>query len=240
MLGIIGAMDVEVDALKSQIKDSTQTEIAGITFVCGYIENVMVTVAQCSPGKVNAALCTQIMIDRFKVEKIINLGVGCSLSENVVIKNVVVATDVCEYDIDITALGEPRGYINGLNVIKVETDKALSDELCQCAILCGEKIHRGTVASGDTFIASVDLKNMLANEFDAICGEMEGGAIGHVCKANGIPFAVLRSISDGGDNDASMDYPTFKTVAAKISTGIILQYIKSLDEQTKLSAFANI
>lgn len=234
MLGIIGAMDVEVEAIKSQVKDKTQTEIADIKFVCGYIENVMVVVAQCSPGKVNAALCTQIMIDRFKVEKIINLGVGCSLNERVVIKNVVIASDVCEYDIDITALGEPRGYINGLNVIKIETDKELSETLSQCAILCGEKIHRGTIASGDTFIASGELKKMLADEFDAICGEMEGGAIGHVCRANKIPFAVIRSISDGGDNAAAMDYPTFKNIAAKISTGIILQYIKTLDEQTKL------
>ena len=234
MLGIIGAMDVEVDAIKSKICDKTQSVIAGITFVCGYIENVMVVAAQCSPGKVNAAVCTQIMIDRFNIDKIINLGVGCSLDENVVIKNVVVASDVCEYDIDITALGEPRGYINGLNVIKIETDRALSESLSQCAILCGEKIHRGTVASGDTFIADNELKKMLKNEFDAICGEMEGGAIGHVCRANNVPFAVLRSISDGGDDEANMDYPTFKTVAAKISTGIILQYIKGLDEQVSL------
>lgn len=234
MLGIIGAMDVEVEAIKSQVKDKTQTEIADIKFVCGYIENVMVVVAQCSPGKVNAALCTQIMIDRFKVEKIINLGVGCSLNERVVIKNVVIASDVCEYDIDITALGEPRGYINGLNVIKIETDKELSETLSQCAILCGEKIHRGTIASGDTFIASGELKKMLADEFDAICGEMEGGAIGHVCRANKIPFAVIRSISDGGDNAAAMDYPTFKNIAAKISTGIILRYIKGLDKQVRL------
>lgn len=234
MLGIIGAMDVEVEAIKSQVKDKTQTEIADIKFVCGYIENVMVVVAQCSPGKVNAALCTQIMIDRFKVEKIINLGVGCSLNERVVIKNVVIASDVCEYDIDITALGEPRGYINGLNVIKIETDKELSESLSQCAILCGEKIHRGTIASGDTFIASGELKKMLADEFDAICGEMEGGAIGHVCRANKIPFAVIRSISDGGDDDAGMDYPTFKNIAAKISTGIILRYIKGLDKQVRL------
>lgn len=234
MLGIIGAMDVEIDAVKAKICDKTQSVIAGITFVCGHIENVMVVAAQCSPGKVNAAICTQLMIDRFNPDKIINLGVGCSLNENVVIKNVVIANDVCEYDIDITALGEPRGYINGLNVIKVEADRELSDELSRCAILCGEKIHRGTIASGDTFIADNSLKTMLSNEFGAICGEMEGGAIGHTCCANGVPFAVLRSISDGGDSDANMDYPTFKTVAAKISTGIILQYIKTLDEQTKL------
>ena len=88
MLGIIGAMDVEVASIKAKVKDAVETEIAGIVFVCGTIENVMVTVAQCSPGKVNASLCTQIMIDRFKPDAIINVGVGCSLSSDVIIKNV--------------------------------------------------------------------------------------------------------------------------------------------------------
>ncbi len=231
MLGIIGAMDVEVNAIKKSIKNSVVTKIGGVDFVCGTIENVMVCAAQCSPGKVNAALCTQAMIDNFRPDKIINIGVGCSLSKDVVIKNIVIASDVCEYDIDITALGEPRGFINGLNVIKVETDRELSESLARAAISCGEKIHRGTIASGDTFIASQELKDMLSSQFDAICGEMEGGAIGHTCKANGIPFAVLRSISDGGDENALMDYPTFKNIAAKLSTAIIMNYIKTQKEQ---------
>lgn len=234
MLGIIGAMDVEVAAIKAKVCDAVETEIAGVTFVCGTIDNVMAVVAQCSPGKVNAAICTQIMIDKFKPDVVINVGVGCSLSKHVVIKNVVIATDVCEYDIDITALGEPKGFINGLNVIKVETDKEVSETLSQCAIRCGEKIHRGTVASGDTFIASQELKYSITSEFGAICGEMEGGAIGHTCKANGVPFAVLRSISDGGDDNAQMDYPTFKMIAAKISTSVILEFIKTQKTQFEL------
>ncbi|MGN0521353.1 MAG: 5'-methylthioadenosine/adenosylhomocysteine nucleosidase, partial [Eubacterium sp.] len=197
MLGIIGAMDVEINSVKDKIKNKTSSTIAGVEFVCGFIEDVMVCAAKCSPGKVNAALCTQAMIDNFDVDKIINIGVGCSLDSNVIIKNVVIATDVCQYDIDITALGEPRGYINGLNVIKVKADEELSERLARTAINSGEKIHRGTIASGDTFIADERLKQMLASQFGAICGEMEGGAIGHTCAANNIPFAVIRSISDG-------------------------------------------
>lgn len=235
MLGIIGAMDVEVNALKERVINKTVTTKAGIEFVCGFIENVMVCVAQCSPGKVNASLCTQLMIDSFDVDKIINVGVGCSLSKDVVIKNVVIATDVCEYDIDITALGEPRGFINGLNVIKVKTDDELSERLTRTAISCGEKIHRGTIASGDTFIASQELKDMITDDFGAICGEMEGGAIGHTCMANNIPFAVIRSISDGGDENAQMDYPIFKKIAAEKSTAIIVEYIKS--EQNQFALF---
>ena len=235
MIGIIGAMDVEVNTLKQKVKNKTVTNIAGIDFVMGDIEGVMAVVAQCSPGKVNAALCTQAMIDRFSPDCIINVGVGCSLSPEVVIKNVVIASDVCEYDIDITALGEPRGFINGLNMTKVPTDTALSDSLARAAINCGERIHRGTVASGDTFIAGEELKHSLKTDFGAICGEMEGGAIGHTCAANGIPFAVLRSISDGGDENALMDYPTVKNIAAKLSTSIILEYIAT--QRTQLELF---
>lgn len=235
MIGIIGAMDVEVNTLKQKVKNKTVTNIAGIDFVMGDIEGVMAVVAQCSPGKVNAALCSQAMIDRFSPDSIINVGVGCSLSPEVVIKNIVIASDVCEYDIDITALGEPRGFINGLNMTKVPTDTALSDALARAAINCGERIHRGTVASGDTFIAGEELKHSLKTDFGAICGEMEGGAIGHTCAANGIPFAILRSISDGGDENALMDYPTFKNIAAKLSTSIILEYIAT--QRTQLELF---
>lgn len=235
MLGIIGAMDIEINAIKEKITKKTVSSIAGIEFVCGFIEDVMVCAAQCSPGKVNAALCTQAMIDNFDIDKIINVGVGCSLSEDVIIKNVVIATDVCEYDIDITALGEPLGFINGLNTINVKTDDELSERLARTAINYGEKIHRGTIASGDTFIADSTLKQKLVSEFGAICGEMEGGAIGHTCAANSIPFAVIRSISDGGDEKSQLDYPTFKKIAADISTAIIVEYIKS--EQNQFALF---
>ena len=234
MLGIIGAMDVEVNAIKDKITNNTTALIAGVEFCCGFIEDVAVCVAKCSPGKVNAAICTQAMIDNFDIEMIINVGVGCSLNENVVIKNVVIATDVCEYDIDITALGEPLGFINGLNTIKLATDSRLSEQLARTAINCGEKIHRGTVASGDTFIAGDKMKKHLADTFNAICGEMEGGAIGHTCTANNIPFAVIRSISDGGDANAQLDYPTFKKIAAEISTAIIIEFIKTRQNQISL------
>lgn len=234
MLGIIGAMDVEVDAIKAKIKDGVITRTAGAEFVTGYIENVMVTVARCSPGKVNAALCTQAMIDKFDVDKIINVGVACSLDPKVIIKNIVIATDVCQYDIDITALGEPKGYINGINMIKIPTDPELSELLARTAINSGERIHRGTVASGDTFIGNAQQKKEIANNFGAICGEMEGGAIGHVCNANNIPFAVLRSISDGGDENAAIDYPTFKKIAADMSATIITKLIETQQEQLTL------
>lgn len=232
MIGIIGAMDIEILAVQKRIEDAVSAEYAGCSFVCGHIDGVMVCAARCNPGKVNAAVCTQIMIDRFDPDQIINIGVGCSLSPDVAVKNIVIATDVCQYDIDITALGEPKGYINGLNTIKIETDRSISERLARIAINSGEKIHRSTVVSGDTFIADEDLKHSLAKDFGAVCGEMEGGAIGQTAATNGVPFAVLRSVSDGGDSSAAIDYPTFKKIAAEKSTAIILKYIKS--EKTQL------
>ncbi len=227
MIGIIGAMDVEVCALKNKIEDKRVSAFAGIEFECGTIEGAPVCVAQCSSGKVNAAMCAQIMIDKFDVESVINIGVGCSLSKDVVIKNVVIATDVCEYDIDITALGEEKGFINGLGTVKIATDKALSDELVKCAAECSATVHRGSIATGDAFIADSALKRELSEDFGAICGEMEGGAIGHICAANKVPFAVVRSISDGGNEDSQLDYPAFKMVAAEISSSILLRFLNN-------------
>ena len=228
MIGIIGAMDVEVEAVKNDVKPTALKKAAGIEFLCGEIEGVEICVAQCNPGKVNAALCTQIMIDSFAPEAVINIGIGCSLSENVKIKNVVIANDVCQYDIDTTGCGDPLGYISGMNVIKINTDPALSDALEKAAEESGETAHRGTVASGDTFISSTEIKARIAKDFGAICGEMEGGAVGQVCFANGVPFAVLRCVSDGGDENSAIDYPTFKKIAANISTAILTIFIKNI------------
>ncbi len=229
MLGIIGAMDVEVERLIEKTNLPIKTEIANITFVCGRLEGVEVCIAQCSPGKVNAALCTQIMIDKFGVASVINTGIGCSLCEDVRIKDVVIAEDVCQYDMDSTGCGDPLGYISGLGVIKIKTDAFISDGLKKAAARFGAAVFGGTVASGDTFISTTALKEKIAEAFDAVCGEMEGGAIGQVCYANGIPFAVLRTVSDGGDEASQVDYPIFKKIAADISTAIITEYLKSIN-----------
>ncbi|MBR0413195.1 MAG: 5'-methylthioadenosine/adenosylhomocysteine nucleosidase [Eubacterium sp.] len=228
MLGIIGAMDVEVAALKNNVENKSVSVFAGIEFVCGTIEGVDVCVAQCSPGKVNAALCTQLMIDKFDIDYVINVGIACSLDNSVVIKNLVVANEVCQYDFDTSAIDGVKGLIFD-DVIKIPTDKALSDTLIKAVEACGRNAHIGCIASGDTFIASQQLKDEIHTDFGAICGEMEGGAIGQVCYVNKIPFAVLRSVSDGGDEKAQIDYPTFKHIAAEISGDIILEALKRME-----------
>ena len=219
-------MDVEVNALKKEVKSPVVTTLAGIDFVCGTLEGKEVCVAQCSPGKVNAALCAQLMIDKFSPEAIINTGIGCSLSEKAVVKDVVVADRVCQYDVDTTMCGDPKGFISGLNKVYFETDKALSASLITAAKACSCNVISGAVATGDTFIASGEMKRSISEEFGAVCGEMEGGAIGQVCYTNRVPFAVLRSVSDGGDENAQMDYFEFKQIAADISIKTVLQFLK--------------
>ena len=226
MTGIIGAMDVETSAIKNKVENPNISVFAGIEFVCGTIDGEEVCVAQCSAGKVNAALCTQLMIDRFSPDAIINIGVGCSLSKDIVIKNVVVATEVCQYDFDTSAIDGVKGLIID-GVTSIPTDKALSDAIYSAASELGHTVHRGGIASGDTFIASQELKDEIVRDFGAVCGEMEGGAIGQVCYINKVPFAVLRTVSDGGDENVQLDYPTFKPIAADISSSILLKYINN-------------
>ncbi len=226
MLGIIGAMDVEINAVKELIENPTHSILAGIDFVSGTLRGREVCAAQCNPGKVNAALCAQLMIDKLSPEAIINIGVGCSLRDNVVIKDIVVADAVCQYDFDTSAIDGVKGLVyNGLAAF--ETDKALSDGLAEAARSYGSAVHRGVIATGDTFIASAALKKSIAGDFGAICGEMEGGAIGQVCYINKVPFAVLRTVSDGGDERAQLDYPVFKKIAADCSTAILVKYLVS-------------
>ena len=227
MTGIVGAMDIEIEGLKKSVSNPVKTTVAGIEFVCGKIEECEVCVAMCNPGKVNAALCTQLMIDRFSPECIINVGVACSLSKDIAVKDVVIASEVCQYDMDTTAVGDEKGLICGLETVKIKTDEKISSSLFDIAKACGYNVHSGCVASGDTFIASQQLKDSITGDFGAVCGEMEGGSIGHVCAVNGVPFAVLRSISDGGDSDAQVDYPTFKNIAAEISSGIMHEFFKT-------------
>jgi len=197
-----------------------------VDFVCGTIAGREVCAAQCSPGKVNAALCTQAMIDRFQPEAIINLGVGCSLRGDVRITDVVVASEVCQYDFDTSAIDGVKGLVLG-DTVKIPTDSALFNRLSAAARACGATVHTGCIASGDTFIASQALKDSIAKEFGAVCGEMEGGAIGQVCYLNGVPFAVIRTVSDGGDESAELDYPAFKEVAAKISSEILTAFLRN-------------
>ena len=224
IIGVIGAMQMEVDALQEQMENSRTESVSGIDFVCGNIKGKDVVVAKCGIGKVFAAICAEALILRFNVDMVINIGVAGSLTKDLGVLDVAVATNVVQHDMDTSPLGDPVGLLSGINMILLPADERMLDLLCQC--LKDRKINykKGNIATGDQFIADADLKKRLSRDFEAIAAEMEGGSIGQVCYVNAVPFAVLRSISDS--DGGAMDYQTFAEKAALQSIEVVTDFIE--------------
>lgn len=229
MLGIIGAMDIEVDMLKAMVEEKSVCTVSSVDFVSGKILGKDVVVARCGIGKVNAAICAQTMILKYAPDTIINTGVGGSLSNSLNIGDIAMADYVVQSDADTSALGDPVGLISTINVIKIPSSKRVCDALEKAGKALGLKTCLGTISTSDSFIASAEKKKWLVENFDAIACEMEGGSIGHVCYVNGVDFGVVRAISDKADGSSHMDYGEFCAMAAKNSTAMICEYIKNMD-----------
>ena len=223
MIGIITAMEKEMQALA--IENARTETVGGIRFVRGTVAGKEVAAAVCGVGKVFAAICAEAMILKFGVTALLNTGVAGGLSPMLEVGDVVVADEVVQHDMNTTALGDPRGLLSGINVIKIKTDKRLTKALCEATAKEGLNGIVGTVASGDLFVADTHVKEKLVAEFDAVACEMEGAAIGHVAFVNGVPFAVLRAISDGGDG---MEFSEFVGLAAKISVAVTKEFLNNL------------
>ena len=227
MIGIIGAMDVEVDALKQSLTDTTEEIISNISFVSGKLSGIDCVIAKCDPGKVNAAICAQAMIMKYSPEMIINVGVAGSLSNNLDIGEIAVGQCSVQYDMDTTALGDKKGFVSGIGMIEFACDEKIVKKLLKAGEGCSDlKCRVGKIATGDRFVADDKIKEEIVNEFGCIACEMEGGAIGHVCVANKVPYGILRSISDKADGSSHMDYPAFTKLAAKNSVKIINEFFK--------------
>ena len=230
MLGIIGAMDVEVDMLKSMLSDTQTEKISTVDFVKGKLHAKEIVVARCGIGKVNAAICAQSMILKYAPDAIINIGVGGSLSNLLDIGDVAIADYVVQSDADTSPLGDPVGLVSTINIIKIPCSQNVTNLLSKCADNLGIHSLRGTISTSDAFIASNEKKDWLVSNFDAIACEMEGGSIGHVCYVNGVEFGVLRAVSDKADGSSHMDYGQFCAMAAKNSTALICEYIKAMKD----------
>ncbi len=228
-IGIIGAMDIEVEALKNEIKDRKSETVSGIEFNSGFINGTDTVVAVAGVGKVNAAVCAEAMILKYSPDLIINIGVAGGLSKELRVCDIAVATAVVEHDMDTSPLGDPVGFITGLNAVYIDCDKIITEAIYDAAInIEGIKVIKGVIASGDQFVSSQDEKNRIITQFNAIATEMEGASIGHVCKMNGVGFGVLRAISDGANDDANLDFPAFAKIAAANSVKITLEMLSKL------------
>lgn len=228
MIGIIGAMALETDAIIAEMKNKEETLISGIRFVKGEWQGSEVVVATCGVGKVFAALCAQTMILKYQPDKIINTGVAGGLSKGLHILDVAIAEGVVQHDMDTSPLGDPPGLLSGIDQVALPADKKMAAAMERAAEALSFHTERGIIASGDQFIAEDAQRDRIRSLFGAICCEMEGGSIGHVCYVNEVPFAVLRAISDGDEGDATMDYPTFAKKAAARSVEILKKAISTL------------
>lgn len=224
LIGIIGAMDIEVDALISSMAKKKERIVGSVKFFQGRIEDREVVIAKCGIGKVFASICAQTMIIEYNPTLIINTGVAGTLDSRLGVLDVAISQNLVQHDMDTSALGDPLGLISGINVVYFGADQGAVDILRSTVASLGSKAVVGTIASGDKFISNEAEKLKIKEHFDAIACEMEGAAIGQTCYVNNVPFAVLRVISDG--DGAEMDYMTFSKEAATKSIQIIKEFLR--------------
>ncbi len=222
MLGIIGAMKAEVEQLKQEMNRPEVVTVAGMEFYKGIIGEKEVVVVQSGIGKVSAALCVQILADRFGVDGVVNTGIAGSLKAKINIGDLVLSTDAIQHDVDATNFGYPLGEIPQLGTLKFEADERLRSLAKKC---CKEvnpdiSVYEGRVLTGDQFICDKNKKEWLSETFNGACTEMEGAAIAQAAYLNKIPFLIVRAISDKADDSASMDYPEFERQAIIHSTNL--------------------
>ena len=230
MIGIIGAMDEEVNKLKEVLEDAQVSTVAGMSFFKGLFDGKEVVIVRSGIGKVNAGMCAQILADKFNVDYIINTGIAGSLRNEINIGDIVLSKDALEHDMDAVAFGYDRGVSPRMETSTFRGDEkliAVASESCKVA--CPDvNVHVGRVLTGDQFISDKAVKNDLIATFDGYCCEMEGAAIAHAAYLNNIPFLIIRAISDKADDSASMDYPTFEAMAIENSVKLMKEMIKAI------------
>lgn len=231
-IGIIGAMEVEVASLKSAMKVSRMLKKAQMEFLEGELEGCQAVVVRSGIGKVNAAVCTQILVDEFGVDGVINTGIAGSLKAEINIGDIVLSTDVLHHDMDATGFGYPLGQIPQMDAFSFQADeqmRKLAKEVCE-EVNPEIRVFEGRVVSGDQFISSREVKDKIKENFDGCCTEMEGAAIAQTAYLNQIPFVIIRAISDKADDSATMDYPTFEKQAVEHSVRLTRGFLKRIQK----------
>lgn len=222
-IGIIGAMDLEVQHLKNEIQLSRIVDKAGMEFFTGTLKDVDVVIVRSGIGKVNAGLCAQILADVFQVTHIINTGVAGSLNPALDIGDILISRDALYHDLDVRVFGYQLGEVPQMGCREFKADKALIDAAAASCREVNPDIHVeiGRILSGDQFISDKEKKEYLITEFQGDCTEMEGAAVAHSAYLNKIPFVIIRAISDKADDSAEMDYPAFEKAAAMHSAKLV-------------------
>lgn len=223
IIGIIGAMEEEVELLKEKMTDTIIIEKAGMKFVKGTLKGQTAVVVRSGIGKVNAGICTQILADEFQVEAVINTGIAGSLKAEIDIGDIVLSTDTMQHDVDAREFGYPLGQIPRMETLTFLADeklRKLAKEVCE-EVNPDIQVFEGRVASGDQFVADKETKEKIIENTQAYCTEMEGAAIGQAAYLNKIPYLVIRAISDKADDSAHVDYPTFERQAIRHTVNLV-------------------
>ena len=215
MIGIIGAMALEIDALAERMQIRERIRAGQDDFRVGELFGQEAVLADCGPGKVNAALTAQQMILRWQPEWILNIGVAGGADPDLRVGDIVVATDAVQHDMDTTGLGDPAGYVSKVGLVAFPCDDKLRRRLVRAASqLQDVRVVEGVIATGDQFVNDAAVARRLREQFGAAAVEMEGAAIAHACYVHRVPCGILRSISDGANQDSGMDFADFAAAAA--------------------------
>ena len=231
MIGIIGAMPIEVEKLQDVMQNVEIIEVSKVKYYLGELNGVRCVVAFSGVGKVNSAVCAQTMIFKFNVDKIINIGVAGGLLENMKTGDIVISTKSVQYDVDTSAVGDPKGLISTINILELPCSEILKNKFVN-VLKSDDKLnfYKGIIATGDQFIIDKSILKDIRKDFDAIACDMETGSIAQVCYLNDIDFLSMRIISDNINNDNShMDYEKFKLNSARLACLILEKAIAYIE-----------
>lgn len=224
-IGIIAAMACEIDILKEALTSPTIEHIAGSDYYTGIIGGCDVVFVQCGIGKVSAAIGAQAMITRYQPDVIINTGCAGAMASDLKVGDIVLSDKTVEWDIDMLAIGLPRGYISNLDRVEMTADKTITDKI-EMIIGNDATVVRGLVVSGDQFISTGEQRAIILGAFpETKCAEMEGAAIGHVCAQNQVPFCIIRCMSDNANGDSHISFAEFAETAGQKSANYLLRLL---------------
>ncbi len=229
MIGIICALSIEVEELTKLLENKQENTYAKMKYISGTINGKEVVMTECGIGKVNAAMSTQVMIDRYNPDIIINSGIAGSVSRELKIGDIVISKDCVQHDFDGTQMGDPKGLIqyNDETRIDIPVSVDVANKLFDaCKDIENTNVMCGRIATGDIFVAEKVMRQSIADEFSAVACEMEGGAVAQVCYRNEVPCAVLRCISDDFDENQFMDFMEFRFLAADKSMAAIKNFLQ--------------
>ena len=227
-VGFICPMDCELDAVIRLMENRETVPFGCLSFYRGKIAGHPAVAVKCGVGKVFAAIAAETMILGFSPDLIITTGVAGNLSTDLSIGDVVVSTAVVQHDMDTSPIGDPVGLLSGINKIEIESDKGAADTMCRVLDTLGIRYARGVIASGDQFIASDAARERIVSVFGAACCEMEGAAVGQVAYLHGVPFLVLRALSDDANGHSPDDFPAYCVRVSETSSKAIAAFMQAL------------